>query len=283
MSGIQIKKASRKKVKIKIGVQGSSGSGKTYSSLLLAKGLVGGDLSKVCMIDTENGSASLYSDLGEYSTVDLKAPFTPKKYAEALDAIIAAGFECVVMDSISHAWEYLLAKKDAMAGNSFTNWGKITPMQNKFFQKILQSDIHVISTMRSKESYVLQEKNGKFKPEKVGLKAVQRDGVGYEFTIVFDVNAKHNAEASKDRTGLFPIEDGEFQITEETGKSIYDWANTGATPEPSPVKFTEQRVLELISSATTIDKLKRISLKFKDEFPHIKDSLKQRATEIQNQ
>ena len=90
-----------------------------------------------------------------------------------------------------------------MQGNSFANWSKITPRQNAFVQKILSSPTHIIATMRVKQNYVLNEKNGKYIPEKVGLKAVQRDNVDYEFTCVWDLNIKHQAVASKDRTNLF--------------------------------------------------------------------------------
>lgn len=226
---IIIRKAQRKKVKIKMGIQGSSGSGKTYSSLLMAKGLVGGDISKVCIIDTENGSADLYSDLGAYSVVTLTPPFSPGKYAKAIDAIVESGsFECIIMDSISHCWEYLLAKHASMTGNSFTNWGKITPIYKAFVNKILQAPIHVISTMRSKEEYVLTEKKGRFVPEKVGMKAIQRDGLGYEFTILFEVDIKHNAIASKDRTRIF-VDNPGFLISEETGAEILNWCQDGVS------------------------------------------------------
>ena len=109
-----------------------------------------------------------------------------------------------------------------MPGNSFTNWGKITPRQNSFINKILRSNTHVISTMRVKQDYVLNQKNGRFVPEKVGLKAIQRNDLDYEFTIVFDVDSAHNAKASKDRTGLF-IDKPEFIITASTGKKINEW------------------------------------------------------------
>lgn len=114
-------------------------------------------------------------------------------------------------------------------GNSFVNWAKVTPRQNNFIQRVLQSRCHVICTMRTKQDYVLNEKNGKMVPEKVGLKAVMRDGVDYEFTIVLDIDLKHHSVASKDRTGLF-MGKPEFTITPETGDSILRWCNSESRP-----------------------------------------------------
>ena len=124
-----------------------------------------------------------------------------------------------------------LSVTEAIKAGGFANWAKVTPRQNAFIQRILNSSCHVICTMRSKQEYVLNERNGKMIPEKVGLKAVQRDNVDYEFTIVFDVNMKHYATASKDRTELFAGKP-EFPITSQVGTRILDWCNQCQTPTP---------------------------------------------------
>lgn len=225
---MKLRQSERKKAKIKLALQGSSGSGKTYSSLLLAKGLTNGDLSKVAIIDTENGSADLYAHLGNYNVLSLQPPFTPKKYVEAIEICEKANMEVVILDSISHCWEYLLDYHSKLAGNSFTNWAKIKPLEKVFLNKILQSPTHIIATMRTKQDYVLQQKDGKYIPEKVGLKSISRDGTDYEFTLVFDVDIKHFATSSKDRTGLF-MGKPEFVINASTGKKILEWCNSGAS------------------------------------------------------
>ncbi|WP_046755229.1 AAA family ATPase [Kordia jejudonensis] len=225
---MKLRQSERKKAKIKLALQGSSGSGKTYSSLLLAKGLTNGDLSKVAIIDTENGSADLYAHLGNYNVLSLQPPFTPKKYVEAIEVCEKANMEVVILDSISHCWEYLLDYHSKLAGNSFTNWAKIKPLEKVFLNKILQSPTHIIATMRTKQDYVLQQKDGKYIPEKVGLKSISRDGTDYEFTLVFDVDIKHFATSSKDRTGLF-MGKPEFVINASTGKKILEWCNSGAS------------------------------------------------------
>lgn len=218
--------ALRKRAKIKMGLQGPSGSGKTMGALLTAFGLCG-DWSKIAVIDTENHSAELYSDLGTYNVLQLTAPFTPEKYIQALDVCEKAGMQVIIIDSTTHEWEYLLEYHASLAGNSFTNWGKVTPRHNDFVQKILRSPCHVISTIRTKQDYVLSEKNGKMVPEKVGLKTVQRDGLEYELTLVFDLDMKNHATASKDRTGLF-FSKPEHKLSVETGKTLIIWCNSGA-------------------------------------------------------
>lgn len=63
-------------------------------------------------------------------------------------------------------------------------------------------------------------------PEKIGLKGVTREGMDYEFTLVFDLDIKHNASCSKDRTSLF-MDKPEFRISTATGKAILEWCNSG--------------------------------------------------------
>ena len=179
---MELKKSERNKAKIKMALQGPSGSGKTMSAILLAQGLTNGDLSKVAIIDSEAGSSNLYSHVGGYNVLNLDNPHSPDRYVEAIDICIKAGMEVVILDSISHCWDYLLDYHSNLQGNSFVNWAKIKPMEKKFVDKILQSDIHFIATMRVKQDYVINEKNGKMVPEKVGLKAIQRDEISYEFT-----------------------------------------------------------------------------------------------------
>lgn len=235
---MELRQAKRSAAKIKIGLQSPSGAGKTYSSLLLAKGLCGA-WSKIAVIDTENKSADLYSHLGPYCVLPLNPPFTPERFIEAIDVCLNAEMQCIIIDSISHEWMGeggILEIHAAMMGNSFTNWSKITPRHNAFIQKILQSECHFISTMRSKQDYVLSEKNGKQVPEKVGLKSITREDTEYEFAIVFDIDMKHLAKSSKDRTGLFD-KIPEFIISERTGERILKWCSQSSTVEDVKAKI----------------------------------------------
>jgi hypothetical protein len=251
---MQIIKAERKQTVIKMALQGPAGSGKTYSSLLLAYGLVG-NWNQIAVIDTENNSAHLYSHLGNYSVLNLSEPFSPERYIEAIETCEKAGMRTIIIDSISQEWEGsggIIETHGSMAGNSFTNWNRVTPRHNSFVQKILQSSCHIIATIRSKQDYVLTDKNGKMVPEKVGLKGVTRDGMDYEFTVVLDLDIKHQATASKDRTGLFtnPIP---FMITEQIGSKIRTWCMGEEL-----IKNVELQINE----AQTVQELRNLLLKY---------------------
>lgn len=227
---MKLQRAEKKKVKLKIGVSGASGFGKTYSALLIASGIVNGDWSKIAVIDTENESASLYSDLGEYNTLSLTPPYSPERYCEAIDACINAGIECIIIDSISHEWEGKGGCLEIVEsfGGQFRDWAKVTPRHNAFIQKILQAPAHVITTVRRKQDYdMVKNERGKVEPIKVGLKEVTRDGFEYELTVNFEIiNDKHIAKASKDRTSIF-ANSPEHVISSQTGTKLIEWANNG--------------------------------------------------------
>ena len=247
---MDLRSAERKQAKIKLGLQGPSGSGKTYSALLIGHGITN-DWSKIAVIDTENHSADLYAHLGNYKVLNLSKPFTPEIYIEAMEICEKANVEVIIIDSISAEWEGqggILEIHGNMTGNTFTNWNKVTPRHNAFVQKMLQSPCHLIATIRSKQDYVLSEKNGKYVPEKVGLRGITREGLDYEFTIVLDLDIKHNASASKDRTGLF-MDKPPWIINEETGQRIMQWCLAG-------VNIND--VINMINQAATVDELREI-------------------------
>ena len=227
------RKAQRKQAKLKIGLSAPSGAGKTYSALLMAYGMCG-DWEKIAVIDTENGSAELYSHLGGYSVCPVTPPFKPKKYIAAINEAVEAGFEVLIIDSLSHAWSGeggLLEMKDnatkaSKSGNGFTAWRDVTPEHNRLVDTILQSDIDIIVTTRAKTDYIVSQDGGKTNVKKVGLAPVFRDGLEYELTVFFDLSQEHIATASKDRTGLF---DGQnFKPTVDTGKQLVAWRNGGS-------------------------------------------------------
>lgn len=267
---MELRKSSKKQAKIKLALQGCAGSGKTYSALLLAYGLCN-DWSKIAVIDSENGSADLYANFGEYNVLPLQDKFAPETYVEAIKVCEDAAMEVIIIDSISQCWDNLLEYHANLPGNSFTNWQKITPRMNAFMQKILQSNSHIICTMRCKQDYVLNEKNGKMVPEKVGLKAVMRDGIDYEFTIVFDINMKHQALASKDRTSLF-IGKPEFTITAETGKQILEWCNDGVSADI---------IREKIQQTINIEELTTLYHQYPEWYQQLTSDFMQRKIELQ--
>lgn len=242
------KRAERTQAKIKIAITGPSGAGKTYSALRLAKGMG----KRIAVIDTENGSASLYSDTFQFDTLEFAPPFTTEKYIEGIRAAEAAGYDVLIIDSITHAWTGeggLLQEKEAIdargKGNSYTNWGTITKKHEIFKAAMLHSKMHLIATMRSKQDYQQTEEGGKKKVVKLGLAPQQREGMEYEFTVVFDIAMNHEAEASKDRTGLFTGK--YFKITEQIGEAIRDWLASAKAVEATTPELVDKAIQSLRS------------------------------------
>jgi hypothetical protein len=190
--------------------------------------------------------------LGEYNVLNLTAPYTPERYIEAIDTCEKAGMDVIVIDSLSHEWEGdggILDMHSQLAGNSFTNWAKLTPRHNALVQKILASNCHIVATVRSKQDYVIVEKNGKNVPEKVGMKGVQRDGLEYDFTLFFELDIYNNATCTKDRTQLFNPR-MPFKIDSSTGSKILDWCCNGN----SETKELSEAVKQ-INSCNSIEEL----------------------------
>ena len=250
-------KAQRSRVFLKLAVTGPSGSGKSYSALRIARGLVGPE-GKIAAIDTENGSLSLYDDVENFDVADLD-DFSPEAYIAAIDAAVAAGYEVVIIDSFSHAWKFILDYKgslDARGGNQMMNWKLPKERMEKLKQRVLQSKIHVICNLRSKTEFVQNDKNGYIK---AGLAAIGEPDVEYEFTVVFALDMGHKALAGtdgqgKDRTGLFD-KLGTFTPSHKTGEMLAEWlqaapdqtvkvqASTddgGSKPAPKQVSATVQ-------------------------------------------
>ena len=253
---IQIRKASRKRAKLRLGISAPSGAGKTMGALLLAYGITG-DWNKVGMIDTEEGSGELYVgvqkhglEIGEFQYIRISKDFSPVHYVDAVKAFENSGVEVIIIDSLTHAWagtEGLLDKQGKVAaksGNSYTAWRDVTPQHNALVNSMLQSKCHIIATMRSKVEYAMQDgDNGKKKVVKLGMAPIQREGMEYEFTAFFEVDSNSVSSPSKDRTDLFStlnaagtLEKRSFVITPAIGKELLGWLNKGGEPEPSDLE-----------------------------------------------
>ena len=240
------KKAERKQSKLRLAICGCSGSGKSYSSLLIAKGLCSKDGGKIAVIDTENGSSELYSDIAPFDVAVLNPPYTPQRYIDLIKMAENFGYSTLIIDSLSHAWQgsggILEMHDKATTGrtNSFAAWGVVTPFHNALVEAILSSPLHIIATMRTKTAYEVVSENGRTKVNKLGLAPVQRENMEYEFTVVFDLlSDSHTANISKDRTGLFANEQKQFQPNENTGKKLLQWLESGVDVEESSTKQLE--------------------------------------------
>lgn len=247
-------KARREQVKIRISISGPAGSGKTMSSLLLAYGLVKAEnpgvpdadiWDKICIIDTESGSGSLYvgqqvgtTTIGEYNTIALTAPFEPAVFVDAIHMAEEHGMSAIIIDSLSHAWAGAGGALDQQgkiadrSGNSWSAWRTVTPQHNRLVDAMLQSSAHVIACMRAKMEYQqVVGDNGKKQIKAMGMGVVMKEGIEYEFGVSFMLDYNHVANATKDRTGMF---DGKlFVIDPSTGALIHGWLASAKPAEPA--------------------------------------------------
>jgi len=250
---LELRKAQRSKARLRLGMSAPSGGGKTAGSLLIAYGLMKEKYpklteaeiwAKIAIIDTENGSGELYvgseiggTKIGEYNAVTLDAPFEVEKYTGAMDLCEDNKIEVCIIDSTTHLWSGeggLLEQQGNAAkrsGNSYTAWREITPQHNHFVERMLQTPMHLIATMRSKQEYV-QEKDatsGRTKVTKLGMEPEQRKGMEYEFTSFFEINADHETFGSKDTTSIF--DQKTFKITPKIGQQLMQWLEKGTADE----------------------------------------------------
>lgn len=254
-------KAERKKAKLKLNLNGASGSGKTYSALVLASSLG----KKIAVIDTENESASLYANEFNFDTLPLKPPYSPERFAGAIHAAHNMGYEVLIIDSASHEWigtGGCLEINDEAAkrfkGNTWSAWSETTPRHRKFIDAILQTDMHIITTTRAKTETVQGEKG---KVIKLGMKAEQRDGYEYELTVSLDMLHENKfAIPTKDRTKLFNPT-GEV-ITKETGEKLIAWLNDGRSQEEA-LQAAFDEAIKRINATTDVAELGIIYSQFK--------------------
>lgn len=272
---MKLQKAQRNQVKLRLGLSGASGFGKSYSALLLAYGITN-DWTKIAIIDTENNSASLYSHLGGFNVLSLNEPYAPERYIQAIEVCEKEEIEVVIIDSITHEWNGKggCLELHEQLGGRFQDWAKITPRHQAFIDKILNSNCHVITTVRRKTDYSLdKDGNGKTKVMKLGTKEITRDGFEYELTVNFElINDNHLVTASKDRTGLFSGKP-EFIINSSTGKKLIEWCNLGISVE---IAMSE------INACENLEGLKHVYSKYPSLQKQIHNAIMNRKNQIEN-
>ncbi len=225
------KKAVRENVWLKIAISGTSGSGKTMSALRVTKGLAEMCDSDIAFISTEKSRSLYYADKFDYDILELET-YSPEDYINAINEAVKAGYKIIIIDSLSHGWQWLNDTHSKMPGNSFQNWGKLKPRWQNLMKVILGSPAHVFVLSRAKTEWAMEEKNGKTTPTKVGLGVEGDKQQDFEYTVSFMLQQGTHIAAvdngGKDNTGLY---DGQYNIlTEEDGIKLYNWANSGSAP-----------------------------------------------------
>ena len=276
---MQFTKAERKKSKLRLALAGPSGSGKTYGALLVAKGLGG----KIAVIDTEKGSASLYSDLVDFDVLELEPPYSPSNYVSAVKLAEKCGYDVVIIDSITHEWTgsggcLEMNEETAKAkyrGNTWSAWNDTKAKHRVFIDALLSCQAHIIVTMRSKTETAQVEVNGKKQVQKLGMKSEQNDGIEYEFTTVLDLIHDGNfALPSKDRTRLFAPDCNPFKLSEDIGRKLAEWLDSGKNPQDELNRFSE--------ICSTIETMEQLQAEFKNIYLSLKTmpELQSKAKEI---
>lgn len=217
------RKATKAASKLRLALFGPAGSGKTYSALRIAKGLG----QRIAVIDSENGSSEKYADRFEFDVLHLEDR-SPEGYAHAMHLAAQAGYDVLIIDSISHEWEELkdyvsnLSSNPRYKGNTWSAWSEGTPKQKAFVEEIIRFPLHLIATIRSKTEWTTEQRNGKTVPVRVGLTPEQGKGIEYEFDMLMELSTDHVALVLKDRTGKY--QDATVKMPDEKfGEELKAW------------------------------------------------------------
>lgn len=246
--------AVRENVGLLIGLAGGTGSGKTFSAMTLAAGIAGDK--PFCVIDTEAGRAKHYADRFKFDHGDLKAPFRPDAYAEAIKAADSAGYPVIVVDSASHEHageggllDWHEEELTRMAGS---DWQKresckmaawIQPKQSHkaMVNKLLQVRAHLILCFRAEEKIEMR-RNERGKMEMVpkitrtgkdGWVPICEKNLPFEMTCSFLLTSDKPGfpqpiKLEEQHRALFPLDK---PINAETGRALATWAKGGAQPQ----------------------------------------------------
>lgn len=284
-----IVKAKRIKVWLKMLLTGASGSGKSQSALEVATGLYskcGGE--GILYIGTEGDRDKLYAEQKsrhggytfEYDLLQLTEPYSTESFIAAIDEGLDAGYKVIIVDSISAEWKYINDLHDKMPGNSFTNWSKLKPKHRMLIDKILNAQAHIITCARGKDEWVLEEKNGKQVPKKVGLGSQTDKDISYEMMLSLQLDQDtHVAHADKDNTGLWG-EDRFSVLTAKDGVALYEWCENGIAEEKKAPPI--QKSADISSSEDVQDYIKQIVAKAKELGGSKNESVKAIVAELGN-
>jgi len=280
-------KATRQQSKLRLCVSGPSGSGKTTGALVLAQAIKGD--SRIAVIDTENGSASLYADRFDFDVLNMAPPFTPQSFVDAINGAERDDYSVIVIDSATHEWAGAggcLAMNEQTArakfkGNTWSAWSDTDKEHQKFIDAMVHSSKHIICTARSKTETGQEGK----KIVRLGTKLVQRDNFEYEFTVALDlVHDGHFINVIKDRTGIFSGI-GDSPISQETGEALLSWLNDGSSRREvvdsciADIQGCESmQMLQdvFVSSKNTINQFRDMDLV--NEIVEAKDKMKKKLT-----
>jgi hypothetical protein len=217
----------------------------------LASGISGGK--PFAVIDTENRRALHYADQFKFDHAELRPPFRPSAYADAVVAADKAGYPVIVVDSGSHVWagdggvlDWQEEEMQRMAGDDYGKrervkmaaWIKPKMAHKHMVQKLLQVKAHIILCLRAEEKIEMVKVNGKLEIQKKqsltgkdGWLPIADKNLPFEATCSFLLLASapgipHPIKLQEQHKALFPLD---TPITEQSGQKLSAWATGGAS------------------------------------------------------
>lgn len=281
----QFRPAARENVGLLIALAGASGSGKTFSAMRLAQGIVGPG-NRFAVIDTEARRALHYADQFAFDHLDLTAPFRPDTYADAIKAGGDKGYRAIVIDSMTHEWageggvlDWQESELDRMAGDDWKKreavkmaaWIKPKMGHKAMVQRLLQSRAHVIFCLRAEEKVEMKrDQQGKMQIIPKGYQPICAKDFMFEMTASFLLlpdrpGIGQPIKLQEQHRALFP--DGE-KIGEAAGARLAAWAKGGETPapttdrKPDPAAWGSKAVLA-VNDCRTIAEMDEVEAKIK--------------------
>jgi hypothetical protein len=245
MGILNIRPVQRGGSKAIIGIAGISGSGKTYTAIQIARGMVS-NASEIGFLDTENGRGSLYADIldAKFQIADLYPPFSPSRYKLAIKEFQEAGVKVLVIDSVSHEWEGVGGCDDIanQKVGKMQNWIGAKREHKGFMNTLLQSDLHIICCIRAREKTDFKDPS---KPVSLGIQPVCEKNFMFEMTASLLMKDEGKSQQFlkvpqflKDAFGS-----GTGYLGRETGKKIMTWINEGEQESPQITKLKSEMLM----------------------------------------
>jgi len=242
MAILNIAPAKRGGSKAIIGIAGISGSGKTYTALLMARGMVD-NASEIGFLDTENKRGSLYADILDkpFMIGDLYPPFSPERYSAAIKEFQEAGVKVLVIDSVSHEWEGE-GGCDDIANNKIgkmANWIGAKRAHKSFMNTLLQCNMNIIVCIRAREK--TDFKNPK-EPVSLGIQPICEKNFMFEMTASFLIENEGKTQKFLKLPSFLKTSfgDGNSYLGKETGVKLMQWINTGEKEDPEVTRIKSE-------------------------------------------
>lgn len=245
MSVLNIRPATRGQSKAIIGIAGTSGSGKTFTALLIARGMVS-KASEIGFLDTENKRGSLYADIldGQFMIGDLYPPFSPKRYSDAIKEFQEAGVKVLVIDSVSHEWEGEGGCDDIANCKigKMQNWIGAKREHKGFMNTLLQCNMHIVCCIRAREKTDFKDPKN---PVSLGIQPVCEKNFMFEMTasLLMENEGKKQTFLKMPEFLKSSFGNGSSYLGIDTGKKILKWINEGEKEDPEVTKAKSEMLM----------------------------------------